>query len=222
MKHDCAKVMELIPVSPQQENLSQDVPRRFTNGFGEEWELEPDRVFPMLKSSDVAKSPFIVRKWMLLPQSRPGEDTADLKERFPKTWKYLCAHEGILKRRKSSVYRNGPDFAVFGIGDYTFAPWKVVISGLYKTMRFALIGPRGQKPVVFDDTCNFLGFPSEQQAAKVHRILASEAVREFLQSFVFPDSKRPFTIQVLQQLNLETLLRLDDDISFMERRAWEP
>lgn len=55
------------------------------------------------------------------------------------------------------IYRGKPRFSVFGVGDYTFAPWKVAVSGFYQVPRFVKVGPMGGKPVVFDDTVSYPG-----------------------------------------------------------------
>lgn len=71
--------------------------------------------------------------------------------------------------------------------------------------RFALIGPVGDKPVLFDDTCYFLAFDDEREARIVAEILNSEECKEFLASLTFTDSKRPITVELLQRLNLRAL-----------------
>jgi hypothetical protein len=96
-------------------------------------------------------------------------------------------------------------FALFGIGDYTFASWKVAVSGLHRTPRFALIGPVNEKPVLFDDTCYFLPFQDEHEARVVAEILNSEECKEFLTSLTFTDSKRPITVELLQRLNIRAI-----------------
>ena len=48
----------------------------------------------------------------------------------PRLWSYLQAHAGSFTNRKSSIYRGQPPFALFGIGPYSFAPFKVAIGGL--------------------------------------------------------------------------------------------
>ena len=96
-------------------------------------------------------------------------------------------------------------FALFGIGDYTFAPWKVAVSGLHRTVHFALIGPVEGKPVLFDDTCYFLSFESEDEARVVAAILNSTPCEQFLSSLLFPDSKRQVTVELLQRLNIHAI-----------------
>ena len=67
-------------------------------------------------------------------------------------------------KRKSSIYRGQPAFALFGIGPYSFAPYKVAISGLHKVPKFRR-RPAAGRPVMLDDTCYFLPCPSAVEAA---------------------------------------------------------
>ena len=130
IKHDCAKVMEL-------EKEGQG----FRNKLGELHDLENTYIYPMLKSSDVAKESMPVpSRWMLVTQKSVGEDTAVIKYTAPETWAYLMKHSELLGKRQSSVYKGRPRFSVFGVGEYSFSPWKVAISGLYKKLHFAVVG----------------------------------------------------------------------------------
>jgi hypothetical protein len=68
-----------------------------------------------------------------------------------------------------------------------------------------LIGPTNGQPVVLDDTCYCLPCDSEEQARVFSEMLNSEVAQEFLSAFVFWDSKRPITIDLLQRLDLTKL-----------------
>lgn len=194
VKHDCSRVLELRREGD-----------RFRNGLGELISLEPQFVFPMLKSSDIAQGKPMTNRWMLVTQRAIGEDTVEIEHSAPLTWRYLLRHADLLDRRGSSIYRGRPRFSVFGVGDYTFAPWKVAISGFYKRFTFQVVGPLDDRPVVLDDTCYFLPCDSEAQARTIADMLSSEAAQQFLSAFVFWDSKRPITIDLLQRLDLAKL-----------------
>jgi hypothetical protein len=197
IKHDCAKVMEF-----RREG------RLFRNGLGELVDLEETLLYPMLKSSELAKGASQEpKRWMLVTQRSIGEDTAGLGARAPLTWDYLHRHAGLLDRRASSIYKGLPKFSIFGVGQYTFAPWKVATSGFYKKLQFKVIGPLMGKPVVLDDTSYFLPCRTKEESDYVASLLNSEPAREFLRSLIFWDSKRPITIEVLKQLDLLLLSR---------------
>ena len=196
LKHDCSRVMEL--------ELAGD--GSWENALGERLHLEEENVFFMLKSSDVANGRTVASRAVVVPQRRIGDATAPLQISAPSTWAYLTKHRELLAARKSSIYRGQPPFAIFGVGPYSFAPWKVAISGLYKRCEFTLVGPQGGRPVMLDDTCYFLPFEDERTARTVHEALRSPLARTFFDARVFWDAKRPFSKQILQQLDLAALL----------------
>jgi hypothetical protein len=142
---------------------------------------------------------------MLVTQQRVGEDTSYLRVKAPRTWSYLKHHTALLDKRGSIIYKNKPAFSVFGVGPYSFAPWKVAISGFYKKLHFVKVGPVNGKPVVFDDTIYFLPCQSEEEAEFIEGLLRSEAAQAFLHSMIHWDEKRPVTIEILKRLNIQKL-----------------
>jgi hypothetical protein len=196
VKHDAGSVMEFTRGDS-----------KLINGLGELVDIEEDYVFPLLKSSDLGNGRNTIRKAVLVTQKHTGDDTSEIEQRAPKTWRYLMRHAGALDDRKSSIYENRPRFSVFGIGPYSFAPWKIAISGLYKNISFVLVPPRQGRPVMVDDTCYFIPCQSKGEAELLFELLASAAAKEFLNSLVFPDSKRPITADVLRRLSFVELAR---------------
>jgi hypothetical protein len=194
IKHDCADVMEL--------RLDGGA---LWNKLGERVEIESEFVYPLLKSSDLAKGKRESARRVIVTQSRLGEDTARIREHAPKTWAYLSRREAAFAARKSRIYRGQPAFALFGVGDYTFEPHKVAVSGLYKRPRFTELGPIDGRPVMLDDTCYFVTCGSAESAGSLARSLNGELAREFFLARMFSDSKRPVNKALLQTLNLDAL-----------------
>ncbi|PIY30773.1 MAG: hypothetical protein COZ08_11035 [Bacteroidetes bacterium CG_4_10_14_3_um_filter_42_6] len=122
----------------------------------------------------------------------------------------MIQHQAHFDARKSSIYNNKPLFSIFGIGDYSFKPYKVAISGLYKTFHFTLILPQENKPVMLDDTCYLIGFEKVEFAVYSLILLNSDTTVQFLQSVTFSDAKRTFTKDVLMRINLLELGRMID------------
>lgn len=195
VKHDCAAVFE----------LRQDGPV-LRNGLDEKVHLERRHVFPLLKSAQVAGGATAVpKRKLLVPQRRVGQETQSLVNRAPRTWRYLLRHAERLDRRASAVYRNQPRFSIFGVGPYTFCKWKVMVSGFYKSWRFVAVGPVENRPVLCDDTCYVLPCRSAVEARRRAALLNSERGRDFFTAFVFNQSKRPLTAEILSLLDLEAL-----------------
>ena len=196
VKHDASKVMEFT--------IDGD---SMTNGLGETVDIEDDYVYPLLKSSDLGNGRVAIRKAVLIPQKHTGEDTDDISSRAPATWNYLLSHAKVLDARRSSIYKNRPRFSIFGIGPYSFSPWKIAISGLYKKISFSVLGPSNGRPIMVDDTCYSIPCFSEGEARLIHDLLSSEIAKQFLQSLIFMDAKRPITVDVLKRVSLVELAK---------------
>lgn len=199
IKHDCSKVMEL--------SLNGAV---YSNGLNEIADVDDKTVFPLLKSSDIGKGLKGVRKYLILPQTNISENTSSLKRKAPKTYSYLLSHAAYLDGRKSIIYRNKPRFCVFGLGNYSFAPYKVVISSLYSNLIFSLVEPIAGKPVMVDDTCYLLGFENVEYAKLTLFILQSDLLKRFMRNICFMDAKRVISRDLLMRINLYQLSKSID------------
>ena len=191
IKHDCAKIMEL-----------ERIDGGFRNALGEEFELEEDLVYGILKSSDLKQDIIdISRKYTIVTQKRIGQETSQILERLPKTKAYLERHKNYFLQRKSSIYNGKPMYSIFGVGDYSFKPYKVAISGLYKRTRFTLVKPNGTI-LLLDDTCYFIGFDTLEEAKNIQNLLNQPETQKFIESFMFIDEKRAITKDLLMRVGL--------------------
>ena len=193
IKHDCSKIFELTVKD-----------NKYINGKNEIVEIEDAFIFPLFKSSDLKKySINNNRKYVIITQKNIKQDTSFLKQEAPKLWSYLNKNKEIINNRKSIIYKNSPLFSMFGIGDYSFAKYKVAISGFYKQPVFSLI--RTTDIAMLDDTCYFLGFNNLKQAQICTILLNSRPVQDFLKSLVFLDSKRPYTKDILMRIDISKI-----------------
>jgi hypothetical protein len=90
-------------------------------------------VYPLLRGRDVSRWQAIPSAYTLVTH-QPGMGLTAIPEnemagRFPKTYAYLKRFETDLRRR--SGYRryfkeSDPFYSMFNVGDYTFAPYKVL------------------------------------------------------------------------------------------------
>ena len=217
VKHDCSKVMELERVNGH-----------FKNALGEEVELEDSLAYGLLKSADLKKHKTnSFRKLTIITQKKIGQETRYIKEKYPLTFKYLTSHKDFFDKRKSSIYKEKPDFSIFGIGDYSFKKYKIAISGLYKSTHFTLVGPNENKPLMLDDTCYFIGFDNLKMAEIAHYLVNSELVQQFLKSIIFPDSKRAVNKDTLMRIDFEKVFEISDfecakrEIKGLKAEHWE-
>jgi len=210
VKHDAASVVELTYNSSGQ----------LVNKQGEIVDVEQEHIYPLLKSSDLGgKEKERSKRAVIVTQHHIGEETSYIRNNAPKLWEYLVRHQDSFEKRKSSIYEGQPPFSMFGVGDYSFAPYKVAISGMYKTLKFSVIGPVNARPVMFDDTCYFIPCASAKQASFILSLLNDQLCHDFLQSIVFWDAKRPVTKKLLQRVNLEALLDQVDKQALLTRAS---
>lgn len=191
LKHDCSKIMEL-----------EKCEGGYKNGYGQYIELEDTYIYPLYKSSDLNKDILFPRKCVIVPQKNIQDSTDIIKINAPKTYNYLHQNKQFFDNRKSVIYKNKDPFCIFGIGDYSFLPWKIAISGFDKKLRFRLISPINNKPCMFDDTVSFISFDTQEKAKEIFSFLQTQESHDFLDAMIFWDNKRPITIDILKRLCL--------------------
>ena len=200
IKHDCSKVMEIEKYNGH-----------YINGLNQEFNIENDLVYGLLKSSDLKNTQTnSYRKLIIVTQKKIGQETHYIQRDFPLTFEYLNKNSYYFDKRKSSIYLGNPRFSIFGVGDYSFMPYKVAISGMYKSTHFTLVSPNNGKPLMLDDTCYFIGFEEKRFAQIALYLLNHEHTQQFLKAIIFPDSKRSITKDVLMRIDLAKLYKLFD------------
>lgn len=207
IKHDCSKIMEIEKFN-----------NHYKNGLNQELDIENDLVYGLIKSSDLKDiKTNSYRKLTIVTQKKIGQDTNYIEKKYPLTHKYLTSNKEYFDKRKSSIYLNKPDFSIFGVGEYSFMPYKVAISGLYKSTHFTLIFPDRNKPIMLDDTCYFIGFDDVKKALIAHYLLNQKHTQHFLKSIIFRDSKRAITKEILMRIDFDKIFNLIDfNIAQME------
>ncbi len=198
IKHDAADVFELRLVDGT-----------LRNGYGDAVDVESEYRYPLLKAGALHAGLLAEPTVLIVPQLRLGAPTAGLERQAPRLWRYLHAHAARIAARKSSIYRNAPPFAVFGIGAYSFAPWKVAVAGLYAQPRFRVLGPQAGRPVVLGDTSYFVPFEREADARAFAARCGAPALAAALAQRIVP-GKRPVTKALLDAV-IAPILRAEFD-----------
>lgn len=208
VKHDCSTIMELTYENSQLKNKKNEI-----------IDIENTLLYPLLKSSNL-KKPIVneTSKYIIITQKKIKQDTNYIKNKAPKTWKYLNDNKEYFDKRKSTSYKNSPNFSIFGIGNYSFKKYKVAISSFNKNPMFSLVS--GDEIFMLDDGCYYLSFDDYDSAYITMLILNSELVREFLNNIAFLDSKRPFSKKVLKRIDFSKCLDLlsFDDLKITEKK----
>lgn len=191
IKHDCARVMEFTQQGTQ-----------IINGTGEVVDIEWDVLYPLRKGATLVNGQKQQdNRYVLLSQPSLRTPVALLQKTAPRAWEYLINHADLLAQRKSRIYQKEP-FSIFGVGAYSFAPWKVAIYSLHRSLVFRLVEPQDGRPVMMDDTSYFLPFhdPDQAQVALAH--LTSRPVLELLNAMIFWGEKRPIKASILNHICL--------------------
>lgn len=134
--------------------------------------IEAEFVFPLLRGRDVTRwqaSPTANILLVQNPETRQGYDPDWLRENYPKTYAYLAQFEAILRSRatfKRYFKAGAPFYSMFDVGDYTFAPYKVVWKGFgTSTMQAAVIASIDGKPIMTNQAMHpFIGLDDEDEA----------------------------------------------------------
>ncbi len=105
--------------------------------------IEPDLLYPLLRGRDIQRWNAQPSCYALVPQdpdTRIGWPVRLMQKRWPRTYSYLRLFEAQLLARASSSVPKDPFYSVFAVGDYTFAPWKLVWRDMGGGMVAAAVG----------------------------------------------------------------------------------
>ncbi|MCL6613067.1 MAG: N-6 DNA methylase [Firmicutes bacterium] len=154
-------------------------------------ELEPDLLYPLLRGRDVRRwqaEPSLYILMMQDSKTRRGIDEAIVQHRWPKTWVYLKRFEKPLRARsgfkryftrkdnRGQIVETGPFYSIFNIGDYTFAPWKVVWREQATWFTVGVVGPLDGRPVIPDHKLMLVDCATEDEAYYLGGTLNSSPV----------------------------------------------
>jgi hypothetical protein len=195
------------------------VVRNLTEGAKREVEavtvdLEPDLLYPLLRGRDVRRWQAQPSAYILvthLPNARLNAiPVKDLQTRYPKTWTYLKRFEKELRERSGfkryftrkqgkQVIETGPFYSIFNVGEYTFAPWKVVWRGEVATELVACVIGKDLsigKCILADQTAYFVAFDDFDRAHYLCALLNSAIVRFVYSAFAYKHVSMGFIRQL--------------------------
>ena len=171
--------------------------------------VEPDLLYPLLRGRDVSR-------WRAQPSAtillthEPGMKLkaipeGEMKTSLPKTYRYLQQFEDILRTR--SGYRryfteDDPFYSIFNIGDYTFAPYKVVWTRIGSSMAAAVVGSAEGKPIVPQETITLVPFSAQKEAQFVCAVTNSAPFNFAVQSYSQKGGKSFGTPSILQSIGI--------------------
>ncbi len=169
--------------------------------------IEPDLVYPYLKSRHVVRYGHFGHDLRLVPMREAHEDNeAHLRERYPETYRYLSERRAALEERSSSWLDQGPFYNVFGLGEYTWADYRVVWCRLGYKPHFAVVSTAedpdlGEKQVLPGDHYMFVATDDEREAHFLCALLNSAPYQRSLRD-VAGDGKASLTKSTVSRLAL--------------------
>lgn len=189
MFHQRVKIRSLTPEElpgARVENIST------TGGL---W-VESDLVYPLIRGRDIGKFSYSTDDWYILVPNTHYEAVEaedEFRRRFPLAHRYFRHNRQILDARSTyQRYQSHlPFYVIYDVGDYTFAPYKVVWMEQQnpKNFRACVIGENAASKVahrvlVPDHKLYMLSLSDEDEAHFVCGILNSSHLRRILGGFL--------------------------------------
>ncbi len=157
--------------------------------------IESDLLYPLLRGRDVQRWVPSPSAYILMtqdPKTRIGINEEIMKVKYSKTYSYLKRFEATLRARKTQAVRHlmdrGPFYSIFGVSDFTFAPWKVVWREVGNEINAAVVNEAPvenfPRPVIPDHTCVFVSCKKKEEAHYICAVLNSTPARMAIKNYI--------------------------------------
>lgn len=156
--------------------------------------LETTLIFPAVSGGDIVK--FGIKDWFPIlisqdPIKREPYPVEWMQENAPLTFAYLKQFEDILLSRGSNVVRELAKrtafYAMFGIGNYSFARYRVVWKRMAQQMEAVVLTsaktPFGTKTLISTDTTSLMTAACREEAHYLCAVLNSAVIDSYIRSF---------------------------------------
>lgn len=156
--------------------------------------IETGLIYPAVTGADINRWGIKPSAYIVMTQdpskSQPINENI-MKESYPRTYTYLTHFKSQLLNRGSRIVRTLAErtafYAMFGIGPYTVANYKVVWKRMANDIVASVTSqhktPFGYKIVIPTDTTALFAAKSEDEAHYLCAIINSPTVREFIKSY---------------------------------------
>jgi len=200
--------------------------------------VEPDLIYPLIRGRDIKKwyAKFEDR-YVIVPHdpksAKPLPETK-LKIELPLTYSFLNNYRSDLENR--SIHRlwgkGNPFYAIYDIGRYTFAPYKVVwkyvagkISGKaeFSCAVVRIVKDRflDKKVIIPTEKLMLVPLQSEDEAYYLCGVLNSTPVRAIVASYTIETEISTHILDIIKPLKYDPNNDLHKKISDLSRRAHE-
>ncbi|NAZ31158.1 MAG: N-6 DNA methylase [Acidilobus sp.] len=200
----------------------------------EETKVEPDLVYPLIRGEDVKKWYVEFKdRYVIVPHNPRTANPipeADMRVRWPLTYNYLVNYRRELEDRAIHKLwgKSNPFYAVYDIGTYTFAPYKVVwkriagaITGKAVSFACAVVEPIDGKPVIPDDGTILVEAETPDEAYYIAGVLNSIIARSIIASYTYELRQETHIIDVIKVPRFDPHNKLHRRIAELSRRVHE-
>ncbi|MBM4430561.1 MAG: SAM-dependent DNA methyltransferase, partial [Chloroflexi bacterium] len=171
--------------------------------------IERDLLYPLLRGRDV-------ERWRATPSHhilvthKPGMGLTAISEddmalQLPKSYAYLKRFETELRSRsgyKRYFSESAPFYSIFDVGEYTFAPYKVVWPNIASELACAVVSGHEGKTVVPQHIITLVATENAEEAHFVCALLNSAPVNFTVQSYSQKGGKSFGTPHVLENVRI--------------------
>ncbi|NAZ27795.1 MAG: class I SAM-dependent DNA methyltransferase [Caldivirga sp.] len=196
--------------------------------------VEPDLVYPLIRGEDVGRWYVDYKdRYVIIPHNPRTASPipeGDMRVRWPLTYSYLVNYRRELEDRSIHKLwgRSNPFYAVYDIGTYTFAPYKVVwgaiagaITGKAVSFACAVIEPINGRPVMPDHSVILVPTETSDKAYYIAGVLNSVVVRSIIASYTYELGQYTHIIDVIKIPKFDPSNDLHRRIAELSRRAHE-
>ena len=189
--------------------------------------IEPDLVYPLLRGRDAKRwraGPSASIVLTNVPETRAGVPLAKMKRDYPQTFSYLKSFEKKLRDRsgfKKYLQRTEPFYAVYNVGSYTVAEWKVVWREQSSTFQAVVVGPTPEGEVVIPDHKLMLVEceQGEREANYLAALLNSTPAKLLVGSYVISTSTSTHVLENLRISRFDKKSELHKRLANLGTRA---
>jgi hypothetical protein len=150
--------------------------------------IEADLIYPLLRGRDVKRWSAHPSAYILMthgPRDRlKAISEGDMQKDFPKAWAYLKHFENELRARAAfklyftrkaagKTIETGPFYSMFDVGEYTFAPHKVVWGRIGSSLAADAIEPDEGRAIIPQETHTLVAVLSRDEALYLAAVVNS-------------------------------------------------
>ena len=159
--------------------------------------IEDDLVYPFVSGANIERWGCYPKDYIIMsqdPTKRMPYPASVMKNKYPRTYGYFLKFKNILLSRGSRIVCEFAEktefYAMYGIGKYTVARYKVVWKRMASDIIASVISqhktPFGYKIIIPTDTTSIYSLDREDEAHYLCAIINSNPLREFIKSFSSP------------------------------------